>query len=136
MSPLFETSLWLALKNRIETLPGTRDVAYPAGGYAPTPGTEFLAVGVTSAEPERLLIKAGPHRRRGTLTLTLVQALGQDSAYYIDQAAEIVAHFAEDTLLSYNGACVRITSRPHIADGYRDSGWWRTPVMIRWESMG
>ena len=135
MSAEIETSIWLALVAHLEDAADGRAIVQPAEEYTPTPGTDFLDVGRVDSPPERVLLNGGAHRRRGTFIVTPVCALGQDSAFYLQTAAAIASHFAEDTQLRYNGVCVRVTARPHVAEGYRDGGWFRTPVLIRWESL-
>lgn len=135
MSALTETQIWQALKSRVATLPVSPvAIIYPGSLYAPVAGTEFIAVSKVTVEPARVLIKAGKNLRRGSLMVTRVQPLGQDFAVYEQAGAVIASHFAEDTQMRYGNACVRVTSAPHVMDGYRDAGWWRTPVSIPWES--
>lgn len=133
--PSVETSIWLALKARIATLPFSPalPVAYPGSTYSPGK-VAFIAVNGVTVAPQRVLIGKGAHERAGTLTLSHVAPIGQDIAYYTEMAGKIAAHFEEDTRMQYGGVCVRIVAKPHVVDGFRDEGWWRTPVNIRWRT--
>lgn len=133
--PSVETSIWLALRARIATLSLTPavDIAWPASTYAPDK-KPYIAVGRASIEPRRVLVGKGSHDRTGTLTLSYVRRIGQDAAVYIEQAGVIAAHFEEHTRMRHGDVCVRISAKPHVVDGYRDEGWWRTPVNIRWQT--
>lgn len=133
MAPTIPTQIWLALRSRIETLPLTPKppVAYPASSF--TPGASaFIAVGLTVATPRRVMIGAGEHDRSGTLTLSYADVIGKDYSVYAEKAGQIAAHFAEDTAIRYGGACVKVVSAPQPQEGFRDQGWWRMPVVIRW----
>lgn len=134
--PSTETAIWLAVKARIATLPlsPTTPIAWPAGTYAPIAGAAFVAVDHVSFAPERVLIGRGEHERTGMLVLSLVAPMGQDVAYYIETAGKIAAHFPEDLQMKYGGVCVRVVSKPHVLSGYRDGGWLRTPINVRWRA--
>lgn len=133
--PTVETSIWLALRSRIETLPlsPALPIAYPGGTYSPN-GKAYIAVGRVTVAPERVLIGKGRHDRTGTLTLSYVAPLGQDIAVYTEVAGQIAAHFEEDTRMKHGDVCVRVTAKPHVVDGYRDEPYWRTPVNVRWQT--
>lgn len=133
--PSVETEIWLALKSRILTLPFVPilQTAYPGSTF--TPGsTPYIAVGRVNLAPRRVLVGKGQHERNGTLILSYVASIGQDLAVYEEVAGKIAAHFEEDTRMKYGGTCVRITEKPHVVEGFRDEGWWRTPVNIPWQT--
>jgi len=129
--PAVETKIWLALKARVQSLPSDLFVSYPASVYRPGKDA-YIAVGRAIVAPRRVYIKRGKHERTGTLTLSHVAPIGQDLAVYEEAAAAIAAHFPEDANLEYSDVCVRIVSAPHVVEGFREGGWWRTPVNISW----
>ena len=129
--PGVETKIWMALKSRIQSIPGGLAIAYPADVF--TPGAAaYIAVGRVNIAPERVFVAAGAHERRGTLTLSNVAPIGQDQAVYEEAGAKIAAHFPADLCMNFQGVAVRIVSAPHVVDGYRDGAWWRTPVNVFW----
>lgn len=129
--PGVETKIWMALKSRIQSIPGGLAIAYPADVF--TPGAAaYIAVGRVNIAPERVFVAAGAHERRGTLTLSHVAPIGQDQAVYEEAGAKIAAHFPADLCMNFQGVAVRIVSAPHVVDGYRDGAWWRTPVNVFW----
>ncbi|MBM3604275.1 MAG: hypothetical protein FJX25_05835 [Alphaproteobacteria bacterium] len=129
--PSVETEIWEALRTRIKALPLPLPIAMPGSIYELGDG-EWLAVGRATQPPRRILIAGGPHERIGTLTLAHCAPLGRDSSWYEQRAGLIAAHFPEDLLLPFGSVTVRVREAPHVQDGYRDGGWWRTPVAIRW----
>lgn len=131
--PTVETKIWLALKDRIETLPNAVPVAYPGDMFTP-PNGPWIAVGRVTQPPRRMLVKAGPHDRAGTLTLSYVAPMGLALASYEEKAGIIASHFGTDLTMTYEDVTVRITGSPHVAEGYQDDGLWRTPVNVRWQS--
>ena len=130
-----ETKIWMALKSRIQSIPGGLAIAYPADVYTPTDAA-YIAVGRVSIAPERVFVASGAHERRGTLTLSHVAPIGQDQAVYEEVGAKIAAHFPADLCMNFQGVAVRIVSASHVVDGYRDGAWWRTPVNVQWRCAG
>lgn len=131
--PGIETKIWMALKSRIQSIPGGLAIAYPADVF--TPGAAaYIAVGRVNIAPERVFVAAGAHERRGTLTLSHVAPIGQDQAVYEEAGAKIAAHFPADLCINFQGVAVKIVSASHVVDGYRDGAWWRTPVNVFWRA--
>jgi len=137
MTPKIETSLWLAFKARITSLPLTIAKAWPGetftvptGGGKPLP---YLRVGRVSAAPLRQMIAPGKvHQRTGFLIITLVYPLGQNISVYDEIAGTIAEYFKDGTELNYGGVCATVTAYPHVSDGYLEGAYWEIPVRIPW----
>src|SRR5690554_6323958 len=98
MSSEIETSIWLAIKSRVETIPITIDFAWPAQKYSPAVTTPFIRVAHLPAEPDRIMVAYGkPHWRKGILMLTLVSRLGPDVSVFNQMAGQIARHFRDGT---------------------------------------
>lgn len=136
MTPTVETSIWLALKARVQSLPLQIAKAWPAEKFTvPALPAGFIRVGRVSIAPVRELIADGkPHNRTGMLMVTLVQPLRYDVSVYDEQAGKIAEHFTDGTQMYYNGVCVNVTSYPHVQEGYEDNGYWTVPVSIPWRA--
>lgn len=132
--PSTETEIWLAIKPRIELAAGQLCVAWPAEDFRPTAGSPYLQVTNVINQPARLSIGLGAHDRTGTLAMVLVYPLGQALEVSLEIAGQIAAMFPEDLKLRYGNACVRIESRAHVVDGFREGAWWRTPINVFWRS--
>jgi hypothetical protein len=135
--PTIESSIWLALKSRINTLPLTYPKAWPGQTFeVPNDGTKmipYLRIGRVTVAPVRQLVAPGkPQWRSGSLIVTLVYPLGQDISVYDDIGGQIAAHFADGTQMRYNNVCVSIVEYPHVQEGYEDNGFWTVPVIISW----
>ena len=126
-----ETKIWMALKSRIQSIPGGLHVAYSADVFTPT-SAAYIAVGRVNIAPERVFVASGAHERRGTLTLSHVAPIGQDQAVYEEAGAKIAAHFPDDLCMKFSDIVVHISKKSHVVDGYRDGAWWRTPVNVFW----
>jgi len=137
MSALVETSIWLALKLRVESLPIAYPKAWPgetfevpASGGLPQP---YLRIGRINVAPVRQMIAVGKaHERTGSLMITLVHPLGQNVSVYDQIAATIADHFRDGTEMRYGSVCVSVTSFPHVQEGYEDNGYWTVPVRVPW----
>lgn len=137
MSAKIETSIWLALKARIQTIPLGLPFAWPGQNYTPPySGVKLLAylrIGRVTTAPVSMLIDHGkPHERNGRLIVTLVHPLGDDLSVYDQMAATIAEHFIDGTQMPYGRVCVSVPSYPHVQEGYEDNGYWQVPVSIPW----
>lgn len=137
MSALIETSIWLALKGRVQSLPLSYAKAWPGQTFeVPHTNTTllpYLRIGRVSVSPTRILIAPGkPHDRNGSLMITLVYPLGQDVSVYDQIGATIADHFRDGTQMFYGGVCVSVTDYPHVQEGYEDNGYWTVPVRVPW----
>lgn len=137
MTAKIETSIWLALKSRVDSLPLAYSKAWPGETFEvpsaaglPLP---YLRIGRVSVAPVRKLIAAGkPHERNGSLMVTLVHPLGQSVSVYDQIGATIAEHFRDGTQMAYGGVCVSVRSYPHVQEGYEDNGYWTIPVRVPW----
>lgn len=139
MSAGIETSIWLALKSRTDTIPLAYPRAWPGQVFlVPSSGGKllpYLRVGRVSVEPVNdYMDDAQEAWRNGMLIVTLVYPLGQDVSVYDQIAAGIATHFAKGTEMEYGGLIVEVKNTPHVQEGYEDNGYWTVPVSIPWRS--
>lgn len=137
MSAGIETSIWLALKSRVDSLPLAYSKAWPGQTFTPPSGggklLPFLRIGRVSVAPVNPYLDDGqPSWRSGTLIITLVHPLGQDIAVYDQIASGIATHFGKGTEMAYAGLTVSVKNTPHVQDGYEDNGYWGVPATIPW----
>lgn len=134
MSAKIETSIWLAIKSRIDDLSMAYDIAWPGERF--NPGAKpYLRIGRVSATPIRELIADGkPHNRTGSIIITLVYPIGPNVSVFDQIGATIAEHFIDGTQMRYGDVCVTVTSYPHVQEGYEDNGWWTVPVVIPWRT--
>lgn len=143
MSATVETSIWLALRSRVESLdigvdvkmyPGELPQTPPSSGSALQP---YLRVGRVSADPISPLIAYGkPSVRTGSLVITLVHPLSKSyTVSRYDQLAGLIArHFVDGTQMKYGDVCVTVPDYPSVQEGYEDNGYWTVPVIIPWRT--
>lgn len=137
MAATIETSIWLAIKARVETIPLPYAKAWAGQTFKPpfegTTLLPYLRIGRVTANPSRMFIGDGkPYDRNGFIIITLVYPLGQDQAVYDQIAGQIADHFSDTTKMPLNGLCVSVPSAPHVVEGYEDSGYWSVPVRVPW----
>lgn len=138
MAAGIETSIWLALKSRVESLPLSYAKAWPGQTFTPPSNAgklaPFLRIGRVVGTPIRQLIDYNNvSYRSGFLIITLVYPLGQDVSVYDQIGSVIAAHFKDGTSTRYGNICVTIPEYPQVQEGYEDSGYWNTPVRIQWK---
>jgi len=137
--PAIETSIWLALRGRVETLAlnPAHPVAWPNEAFT-APAGAYLRVTHLPNRTERLFLKGtDPHWYRGILQISAMYPLavlnGETVAREI--AGQAAAHFPAGLSLTYADVRVDITARPTVAQGFRDdaSARWMTPVSVPYE---
>ena len=144
--PSIETSIWLALRARVESLAlsPVHTVSYPNEAFTPPQTTvapilplPYLRVTHFLNTPNRPFLKGSdPHQRRGILQVAVMSPLNQqNSAIAIEVAGQVAAHFPADLPMRYGGLTVKVEKAPDVMRGLRDeeSSRWMTPVSIRWE---
>ena len=142
MSAKLETSIWMALRSRIETIPLDYAVAWPGetftAPYEASSTQPYLRVGRVTASPVRLFVQNDQsHDRTGSIIITLVNPIRPDMAVsvYDQRAATIAEHFRDGTEMLFNDVLVTVTSYPHVQNGYEDNGYWTVPVRIPWRCL-
>lgn len=139
MAAGIETSIWLALKSRVDSLTPPYPRAWPGQVFmVPSSGgtlLPYLRIGRVSVEPINPYMDDGnPAFRNGMLIVTLVHPLGQDISVYDQIGANIAAHFGKGTQMPYGDLIVEVKNTPHVQEGYEDNGYWTVPVTIPWRS--
>lgn len=137
--PSVETEIWLALKKRVESLPlMPMPIAWPGRNYIPVSGVQFLSVSEVTIAPRRIIINRSINDRSGTITIVAVQGFDQDPSAYKETGGIIAKHFASDVCLRYGSVRLHLMSEGgntvHVDAGYRDGGWFHTPVIIPWRT--
>lgn len=140
--PTINTSIWLALKSRIDTIPTQINIIMPGNFPEEAPHDNgqmlpFLHVARVFSDPSPAFIEDGkPHTRTGALIVTLRHPITR--AYTISRydqiAGEVANHFVDGTMMRHGNVCVRVTSYPSINEGYEDNGYWVVPVSIPWRT--
>jgi hypothetical protein len=142
--PAIETSIWMALRGRVETLPFSivpqtaiswpkKPFTKPQANGQPAP---YIEVRHLPNRVERIFIDGGaPHRRPGIMQLDyLAPVAGSlDDIQITEMAGRIAAHFPADLKLTAQGATVRIERAPDVSQGFADGAYWRVPVSIRYD---
>lgn len=146
--PAIETTDWLALKARVDTLvtnpvmpiyePG-EIVTRPADSTGPSP--HILLSDVTN-EPVRLgvarLSGGGVlHIRSGTLMLTIEWPIARDvsHAQLKEIAGQIAAHFPADTCMSFGPSRLRVTQDADVMQPFVEGANRVCVVRVLWSSV-
>lgn len=136
--PSVETSIFQAIKARVDTLP--MKAAYPikwvTENYEPTPTQPYIRATWMPNRNQRLLIGSNDaHRRPGILQLDVfgkVMVNGEDVAREI--AGQVAAHFPDDLEMHFQGIKVRVTKAPDVGPSFVDKHI-QIPVSIEVEAL-
>ena len=129
----------MAQKARISTILPVYSIAWPAAPFTPPSAGSalqpYLRIGRTSASPNAIFVADNqPHLRTGILSVVLVYPMrdGLTAEMYDAAACKIAEHFPDGLEMRYQDVCVKVTSAPHIVEGYEDNGYWTIPISISW----
>lgn len=145
--PAIETSIWLALRGRVEALvlspvlpllwPGESETL-PQAGTPPRP-VNCLEVIHLPNRTERMFVGSDDdHRYQGILQVAVLTIPGAADHENLAReiAGKVVAHFPADLKLQYAGVQLRITKRPDTRQSFRDTARsrWLTPISIYYQA--
>lgn len=142
--PAIETTDWLALKARIDTLvttpvmqrfePGAL-VTPPKDATGPAP---FILLSDVTNDPDRGdRIDPRLHVRSGTLMLSVQWPIAREVSHVQlrEIAGQIAAHFPADTCMSFGPSRLRVTQDASALPAYVDGAYRVAVVRVLWSSM-
>jgi hypothetical protein len=142
--PSIQTTDWLALKSRVDTLvtdpvmqvfePGAL-VAPPKDATGPAP---FILLSDVANDPDRGgRIDPSLHVRSGTLMLTAQWPLARAVTHtqLREITGQIAAHFPADTCMRYGASRLRVTQDASALPAYVDGAYRIGVVRVPWSSM-
>lgn len=141
--PSIETTDWLALKGRIDTLltdpamttfePGAI-VTPPKDPLGPAP---FILLSDVTNEPIRVGIDPRLHIRSGTLMLAIQWPIARAVSHVQlkELAGQIAAHFPADACMSFGPSRLRVTQDAAAVPAYVDGAYRVSVVRVLWSSM-
>ncbi|GAA4169097.1 phage tail terminator-like protein [Shinella granuli] len=136
--PSIETSQWMALKARIQslTLSPALPVVWPKG-VAPASGKYLRADWVLNRVQRRAVSSDGAQIRPGILQLSIFSPISPSEAAEVDMelAGQIAEHFPTDHRMTFGGVSVRVQRAPSISQAYRTDAYWITPVSVFVETL-
>ncbi|PBC23473.1 MULTISPECIES: DUF4128 domain-containing protein [unclassified Mesorhizobium] len=133
--PSIETSIWLALKGRVQTLTlsPALPIAWPNEDFT-KPITGYLRVTHVPNTNRRLFIgSTEPHQRLGLLQLDVFSKKNQDASIGAEMAGQVAAWFPTDLRMIYGAIFARVTEAPVVAQPIADDTHWLVPVTISYE---
>lgn len=133
--PSIETSIWLALKARVEALvlSPVLPIAWPNLSFT-KPATGYLRVTHVPNMNRRLFIgSTGPHQRLGLLQIDVLGKKNENIAVAVEVAGKVAAHFPTDLRMRYGDVTVRVTAAPTVAQPMDDDTHVLVPVTVPYE---
>lgn len=141
--PSIETTDWLALKSRIDTLATDPALASFEPGAIVTPPKDaigplpFILLSDAGNDPQRMGIDPRLHVRTGTLMLTLQWPIARAVTHVQlkEIGGQIAAHFPADTCMSSGLSRLRVTQDSAAMAAYVDGAYRVVVVRVFWSSM-
>lgn len=144
LMPTLDTTDWLALRARIDTLvtdpvmpafdPGAL-VTPPSDATGPLP---FILLSDVPNDRTRVGINTSvPHIRSGTLLLTVQWPIAREVSHVQlrEIAGQIAAHFPADTCMRYGQSRLRVTRDATALQPYVDGAYRVAAVRVPWTSL-
>lgn len=134
-TPTVETAIWLALRGRIETIPGAMPTAWPNEAFTPSAQAAYLRIDMIPNTTQRVFIgSTDPHRYRGILQIGVMARLNQNLAVGMEIAGDVADHFPADLRLTAHDVTVRVTSHPSLGPAQPQATHLMIPVSIEFEA--
>jgi len=134
--PSIETSIWLALRARIEalTLSPALPIAWPNESFTP-PSSGYLRVTWIPNINRRLFLgSADAHQRLSLLQVDVFAKKNQNVAVALEIAGKVAQHFPADLRMTAQGITCRVIKAPDVAQPLPDDAFLMVPVTIAIEA--
>lgn len=131
-----ETKIWQALKSRVNAITTTYSKDWQGSDFTPS-DEPYIEIRHLPNYSNRVLIEDdGQHKYKGILQLSLMYPVSKKHTYEVMQeiAATIAATFVCGQVLTFQGVSVTIEKKPDIAQPFREEGFWKFPITIRYFS--
>ena len=135
--PSIETSIWLALKARVQSLAlsPVLPIAWPNESFD-APLSSFLRVTWIPNINRRLFLSGSdPHQRLSLLQVDVFGKRNENVAIAVEIAGKIAAHSPADLRMYAHGVTARVTKAPEIAQAISDDTHFLVPVTIPIEAI-
>lgn len=141
--PAIETTDWLALKSRIDTLvtnpamtrfePGAI-VVPPTDATGPAP---FILISDVPNDPQRIGIDPRLHIRTGTLLLSVQWPIARiiGHAQLKEIAGQVAAHFPADQCMSFGPSRLKVTQDAAALQPFVEGAYRVAVVRVFWSSI-
>jgi hypothetical protein len=135
--PALETSIWLALKGRVQSLAlnPALPVAWPNESFTKPTSGYLRVTWIPNLNRRRSVNSSGTHQRLSLLQIDVFAPKNQNVAIAIDIAGKIAAHFPPDQRIRAQGVTARVTRAPQVAQPIPDDTHILVPVTIPIEVM-
>ena len=142
--PAIETTDWLALKSRIDTLvtspvmqrfePDATVVSPKDASNNPAP---YLLISDVVNDPVRGGISGVPSIRSGTLMLTVMWPIARAASHtqLKEIAGQVAAHFPEDQCMSFGPSRLRVTQDSASLQPFTEGAYRVAVVRVFWSSV-
>lgn len=147
--PTTDTTDWLALRSRVDTLVTSPALPRfdPGAIFTPPKSEEndplpYILLSDVTNDPVRMGISARgiagvDHVRSGTLLLSIMWPIARAIAHtqLRELAGQVAAHFPADTCMTYGQSRLRVTQDAGALQPYVDGAYRVAVVRVLWSSM-
>lgn len=137
--PAIETTDWLAIKGRVDTLVTDLPMTvYEPGAIIERPMVPHILLSDVTNDPNRVGINTDlPHIRSGMLMVAVQWPIATDVTHtQLKQiAGQIADHFRADTCMTFGPSRLRVTSDASALPAYVDGAYRVAVVRVPWSSM-
>ena len=136
MTPTKETRIWLAIKDRVDTLPVSYSVIEPGEVFEPSSGP-FILVSDIRNETARMGIDPRLHEHSGTLILQARWPIANpvSRTQMVEIGGKIAEYFPADTMMQYGGVCVRVIQDATMLQPDVDGAYRVVTVRVLWSTV-
>lgn len=133
--PTIKTSIWLALKARVQTLvlSPVLPIAWPNESFNKPTGGYLRVTHIPNVNRRLFLNPSDPHQRLGLLQIDVFGRKNENAAIAVEIAGKVAQHFACGTEMWRDGLRVSVTKEPDDGQTIEGDTHVQVPVTIAYE---
>jgi hypothetical protein len=138
MSTPNPAQIYIALRNRLQSMHGAPVIVEPGQDYPSNPSVPFVLIQDERFDnPRRYASTSAKERQRGIFALAVMTPLEWSHTQSIGLASAVASRFAKGLVLPVSGGNPIRTEKQAqlINSAYRDGAFQRQPVHVYWQCL-
>ena len=135
MSTPSPAQTYIALRNRLQTMPSAPVIVEPGEAYPASPDTPFILIQDERFDnPRRFASTGAKERQRGIFALSVMTPLEWTHSQSLGLSGDVAARFPKGLVLPITGGNpIRMEKDAQlVTNAYRDGAFQRQPVHCYW----
>lgn len=133
-----DSKVYYGLLTHLQSMAGGYPIVEPGEVYPTDAGTPFIVVQDVRFDPDSPYIGGSTaDENRGNFNLAVMTPLAWSHTQNLGVAGQIASHFPKGEKIAYSDVLIQLLQTPkYVGNSFRDAGFMRTPIDIRWRCAG